>query len=440
MPTASQAIQRRLDLLQDQWTLFATDPKARLLRWVVAPDEVSLVQAFWDKESDERAAETPDLLLRLRSRFEDPEGHGLLLRAEFLEMLDKAEKALAEEGPRTRWTCPSPVSGASDLQALVAALEAFRAAHAPKGGVVGVWLDPEAVGDEGLYALWLQQLVKAAPGGCRFAVLDDRARPALEGLEGADPEQVHSAVADLDMSAAQEEISRQGGDLETPGGQFRHLFVRMSNAAKEQDVEGAVALADRAVAIAEEQKWHALAAAAHMAAGGVLATGQPQGARARYGLAEGLAIRAEEEGDAQSRRVRLAARLASGAVLISTGELAEAAAWYRETVPVAEAVEDARSVLDCWRLASYCYEQSGAVREAWETGLAGFEVGRKLDLEARKASTLPYLAEGLMRMTTRRPMRDQAQGMEELIVATLGRDWRPAAASAQQPVAGARGR
>lgn len=437
MTSNSNPIQRRLDLLQDQWTQFASDPQACLLRWVVAPDEVSMVAALWAKESDERAAETPDLLLRLRAGFEDPEQHGFALRLEFLQGLTRAQEALGEEGAKARWTCPAPIAGASDAQALAAALEAFRAAHAPKGGMVGAWLDPEQVGDEGLYSVWLQRLAQVAPAGCRFVVLDDAGHPALEALASAEPERVRTEVADLDMPGALEEISQQNGDLETPGGLYRHLFLQLSNAAKAQDVARATALADRAAALAEEQKWPALAAAAHMVLGGVLASQDPQAARARYLRAEDLAEKGEAEGDAQCGNVRLHARMASGSVLIATGAFSEAATWYRETVPIAEALKDARSVIDCWRLASYCHEQSGAPEAAWDAGLAGFGVGRTLDAETKKTTSLAFLAEGLMRLTSKRPLNRYAQAMEEQIVAALGPDWRPAASPGKAAFGGA---
>jgi hypothetical protein len=436
MPS-NNPVQRRLDLVQDQWTQFASNSQARLLRWVVAPDEVAMVAALWAKENDERAAETPDLLLRLRSGFEDAERHGFALRREFLQELMRAQEALGEESRRPRWTCPAPMVGASDAQALVAALEAFRAAHAPARGVVGVWLDPEELADDGLYSAWLQRLAAAAPAGCRFVVLEELGHPAFEALASAEPELVRSEVADLDMAAAVEEISGQNEDLETPGGQYRQLFVQLSSAAKGEDIARARALADRAAALAQEQKWPALAAAAHMVLGGVLASREPQEARARYGRAEVLAEKgAAEGGDPQCVSIRLHARMASGSVLVSTGAFAEAASWYRETVPIAEAAKDARTLVDCWRLASYCHEQSGALEEAWEAGLAGFRVGRGLDAEAKMTSSLSYLAEGLMRLTSKRPLRGYAKAMEEQIVAALGRDWQPGMVRSAQAASG----
>jgi hypothetical protein len=105
-------------------------------------------------------------------------------------------------------------------------------------------------------------------------------------------------------------------------------------------------------------------------------------------------------------------------------------------VPIAEAAKDARTVVDCWRLASYCHEQSGALEEAWEAGLAGFRVGRGLDAEAKQTSSLSYLAEGLMRLTSKRPLRGYAKAMEEQIVAALGRDWQPGTARSAQAASG----
>jgi hypothetical protein len=96
--------------------------------------------------------------------------------------LSRAQEALGEESRGPRWTCPAAMLGASDAQALVDALEAFRAAHAPAGGVVGVWLDPEELADDGLYSAWLQRLAAAVPAGCRFVVLEEVGRPAFEAL------------------------------------------------------------------------------------------------------------------------------------------------------------------------------------------------------------------------------------------------------------------
>ncbi len=416
-------IERRLDLLQDQWTEFAVDPEARVLRWVVTADEVCIVEALWAKESDDRAAETPDLFLRLQTPFEDPEGHGLALRRDFLEELAKAQEALGEESLGPRWSCPAPLLGASDVQTLVATLEAFRAAHSSDETLVGVWLDAERVGDAEKYVLWLQRLAQAAGAGCRFVILDDPQHSALEPLASTEPARVRTAIADLEVPAAMEEISQAAG-LETPGGRYRHLLAQLGVAAKSQG--RATALADRASALAGEQGWPALAAAAHLALGGVLATSRPQEALTRCGLAEALAGKAQEGGDPQGVAVRLHARLMSGSLLIATGAFDEAAIWYQETVPFAEAAKDALAVLDCWRLASYGHEQNGAHVEAWEAGLVGFRGGRGLEPESRKSSTLPYLAEALMRLTRQRALKCHAAAMEEQIVATLGRDWRPA--------------
>jgi hypothetical protein len=418
------AIERRLELLQDQWTEFALDPKARLLRWVVTADELCMVEALWAKESDERAAETPDLFLRLQTPFEDPDLHGLALRREFLEALAKAQEALGDEGRGPRWSCPVPLSGAPDVQTLVAALEAFRAAHASDEAVVGVWLDAARIGDPEAYVRWLQRLAQAAGAGCRFVILEDSRHSTLASLALLEPGRVHTAVADLDVPAALEELSQQAG-LETPGGQYRHLLSQLGAAAKSEDLDRATALADRASSLASEQGWPTLAATAHLALAGVLAATRPEEALTRCGLAEALAGKAQEGGDAQGPAVRLHARLMRGSLLMATGAFGEAATWYQQTVPFAEAAKDAPAALDCWRLASYGHEQNGAHIEAWEAGLVGFRGGRKLEVERRKSSTLPHLAEALMRLTRQRALKCHATAMEEQVIATLGRDWRP---------------
>ncbi len=55
-------------------------------------------------------------------------------------------------------------------------------------------------------------------------------RSVLEQVSRGTPWLIHICVAGLDMAAALEEISEAAGDLETPEGRFRHLFVQMSRA------------------------------------------------------------------------------------------------------------------------------------------------------------------------------------------------------------------
>ena len=96
-----------------------------------------------------------------------------------------------------------------------------------------------------------------------------------------------------------------------------------------------------------------------------------------------------------------------------------------EAAAIAKSLSDARTELDGYRLASVSYAEHGEVRLAWELGMRGFQSGLAMDDETRKTSTLPYLADHLLRMT----QRHEAYGahrkpLEEQLAKLLGADWR----------------
>jgi hypothetical protein len=57
-----------------------------------------------------------------------------------------------------------------------------------------------------------------------------------------------------------------------------------------------------------------------------------------------------------------------------------------ETAPQAQALNDARSVIDCHRFASFCREQEGKLRPAWQHGLDALAFARTLDADPKPAS------------------------------------------------------
>ena len=121
--------------------------------------------------------------------------------------------------------------------------------------------------------------------------------------------------------------------------------------------------------------------------------------------------------------------MARGGLLISMQQYPVAAKLFMETLPLAAAAEDPRMALDCYRLASFSHERSGEHEQAWQAGIDGLGYAKRLDPETRQSSNLPYLGEGLMRLTKRSEYSASGLRIEREMVALLGsKDWRPQAA------------
>jgi hypothetical protein len=303
------------------------------------------------------------------------------------------------------------------------------------------FMNPSAVSDYGAYQHWLQRAMRQASSNVRLVLADSVDAPALAELARAESKLV-STPCELDMSEATEELSLAAG-LDTPGAQFRHLFVQLGNAAKAGDLVTAVSLAQLATQLAEGVQWPHLAAVAQTLLAGMYAgLGQQLEAIRCYAevdrlgiatIARGESGQAAPEGAAELQgevaraygmRLRRDARFGQGACLISQGSWDHAARVYLDAAPLSHELGDARGELDCLRLASLCFEQQGKKQEAWQCGMRGLEVAGSMDDETCKTSTLPYLGESLLRLASTPEYAIYRDPLETQLGQLLGKDWR----------------
>ncbi len=433
MASRKNPIERRLDKINDLWVAFAEQPDARVLCLFALPDELRMVDAFVAMESDARAGTLPDLFVELKSPFEAASSYGYALCGEFLEIAKKLHAGL-ESAEVQPWSPPQATRGEDDVSLWIRTCVSFHQHYAVTGHFAAV-LRPASVSEPGTLQSWLQRFAAAAPPQVRAVVVDDAKSPSLAPLVKAEPIRVVGKSLDLDMPGARLELSREAGGLDTPGGQFRHLFVKLGNALGEQKLPEALAFGQAALTLAAAQGWWHLMVPVHCAlAAGLLGAERLPEAVGQYQAAEAAALRGETDAPEEARptckTLRLQSRLGTGSALIAARLWDRAAKHYRETAPIATAAGDQRALLDCHRLASFCEEQQGNREVALQDGMAGLEVARVMDPETRASSSFPYLGEGLMRVAT--PLGVGSEVEREIVLVAGKRDWRPA-----PPAAGA---
>ncbi|MDP9152487.1 MAG: hypothetical protein M3O36_21385 [Myxococcota bacterium] len=416
-------IAARIDRLQDQWTLFVRKADARVLRWVVAEDELALVEGFFIREGHPEASKTPDLFWTCEAPFRDAGGHGIALREELCGVYESARPELVQAGIGAAWHPPPVRREATDVEAWLETLQSFRAAHEGVA-ILGVCLRPGEVAAITPYTGWLQRLARAAPSELRFIVLDASATPAFDVLAVAEPKRVWTQRANLDVPAALEELSASAGSLETPGGKFRHLYVRMGGAAKDGDLGAVEALGAQALAISEPQRWFALSCAVHFVQGSLLMrAGRHHDAFQQFMNADGAGARADAEGDSQGRKLRVQARLSAGSALLGGKDYRHAAVVFAEVAPFAREAQETRAELDAWRLASHCYAQTGDAGKTWAAAEAALAVGRSMDEETRSTSTLKNLGQSLLYWAKEQKRADVESTVQHELDAMLGEGW-----------------
>lgn len=436
-PAGERPIARRLGVLKEQWRAFAALPDARLLRWVVRRDEQRLFEAFFSVANDGRADDRPEIFIRFDEPFEDAARHGLALREGLAQQVDAARSALETEGGAVDWTCPAIEPGQSDTDAFARACGSFCAHYEGALDRLAVVLAPERISDGEAWQLWLQRMMGAAAAlPVRFIALDPHEAPALDALAKGEPVRVKTMTPDLDMPSAYEEVSAAAGRLDTPGGRFRHAFVRLGRALSEGDLPAADEHAREALAVADQEEWHALAAGVHLAmGGGLLGARRAPEAVARYRKAEGAAVEADKRGDPSGKKLRVQARFATAGGLMAEGAFDQAGVIYETTAPLAQDLDDKLLLIECRRMASFAYEQAGLHDRAWTEGVAALAVGGAMGAEERAGSTLPYAGEGLLRLA-RHGVRGADAGAVKAKMAALLGPGSPEAGAAKTSTAG----
>ncbi|MFO0576887.1 MAG: hypothetical protein U1A78_23030 [Polyangia bacterium] len=382
-----------------------------------------MIHSMLAAESDARAAQVPDLFVRITAPFESASAYAAAVRKEFLEQYTTSWDVLPEsERP------PKFEAAPGDLHATCAA---FLLHHDKVFEHLVLVLTPSEVEDDGEFAEWLAQAaVQAGPTPrLRFLVL--MARGEAEATAQAVVQQAQGRACvqtpDLNMPAALEALSRQAGGLGSPGGRFRHLFVQLTNALGAGDFAQAERLAGSALAITQAQGWPSLSVAVHFAlGGGALAAGRPQDAIPKYQAAIESARAAVQAGAAEGGALELRARLAIASAQLRSGDYVAAAATYEQAAPLATAQSDLRMQLECWRMASFCHESAGSPQRAWEHAQRALAVGQNMDPETRATSTLPYLGAALERLSANNLPGLTADQVERRMGGLLGEKWRSA--------------
>jgi hypothetical protein len=422
-PRRKNAIEKRLDLIEDLWNGFAQNPDSRLCRWLVTPAEARLIEAFVEFQNEE-GSEVPDLFLRLDAPFASAERHGFTLRDAVARQYEDVRQPLRDEGFPADWNPPAAQSGETGIAALVRVLGSFRQHCSGMMEHLAVAILPTRIDDPKAWAAWVQALLKAPlPSGVRVLVTDDPGTPALAKLAEAEPRLVQSIRPELDLPAAYMDLARGDGRLH-PGVLFRLNFLALTQAAATGASPARIQeLSANAIGIAKEQGWPSMEAAIQMTlASACLGAGNSAGALAAYQSAGTAAQAAAKNGDPAGPKLIVHARLAEGSALISAGRAKDAAPLYEESAAMAAQLPDPFLTMESWRMAAYCHEAGKRVEDSWRCGNLALDAAAKLKPSDRAASPLPHVGHGMLRVIGR-GNRELIAHVQKRMTELLGPDW-----------------
>lgn len=433
MPSAEAAILTRLDKLEQSVREFVADREARLLCFRLAHDEPRLFEAFV-----RLAREEPNehyVALSVEEPFTSRNAHGVTLVQGLLEAEQERAEELAEQDIYDIPWSPPPAPARLTRQRgepppdqlyLLAALGSLKERHCQARQRLLLFLNPAQVSDFETYARWLSELgFLLSDAELRVCITCDVERSWGHALAKAHPLRVKLVRAELDVPAALEEISAAADDADEPSGRYRKSFLQAQNAIGAEDPERLRTACELAASLARQEAWaHLEFAAQQLLGAGLLGFGDLSAAFAAFENAERATHHDIRFGATWMSPLLLQARLCKGSVAL-TGSAWQLAAriFADEALPVARALSDQKSELECLRLAAYCEERLGNPQREREHLHAALALAETMPATERRQTTLPFVGEALLRASRGLTQWSERSQYDKKLTQLLGKDW-----------------
>ncbi len=414
----------RIKVITQQWLSFSENEQARICRWCVASDEVSMIEAFV-KVENANEAQTEDYFIKFESPFENAADYTKVLSQRLQEereiltnQLSPEEFAIINGTPSGIKIKNTSTSFGSQLQQLHDELITF------KGLLVAVLFPDENHDPDGMVQWLRKELDKSIPEHIRFMVLDLNTRPFLEPLASEYARQMVTVIPKLDMDGAMLEIAG-AGDPNDPGVRFRKLLVEMNQHANKGNLSDMERCGEAAAAIAVREGWSDLQINVYFCmAGGYVRAQLVEQAISTYEKAENIGSALWKDGNELAGRLLVITLLSKGSVYFGERDYKTAIETYQAGIEPATDLEDNLGLLELWRMTGTSHEMLDQSKGAWEAFQEALTAGSNLDPEMRSSSTLPYVGSSLLRLVDTLNMPKEENSIEQQMIELCGKDWK----------------
>jgi hypothetical protein len=411
------------------WGDFASNEKARLLRWLTDEDGAQMLDVFFETQNEE-TSEVPDLFIRLKAPFLNAAAYGYALADALQAVYEESRPDLEAEGIDAAWQAPDPAQARDGISAFAACCGSLRAHYQDAMVLLAIVLEPEQITDRQGWQWWLEAALPYIPKDVRLTCVDRLEAPLLAELAARAVEAVVTIEPRLDMPAAQRELLQRAGG-QGPGVDFRRLFLELAQVGPSSTPAEFDAKAQAALKIAVSERWHALQVAVHMlVASHYFGAQRPDRAIAAYRDAGVAAEQAKAAGDPAGDKLLLQSQFGEAAVLFGNSDYRGAGQVYEAIAPAAAGCGEVQLAFEAWRMAGSCWRQAGEPAKSWQLYWQSLEAAAAVDAQGRRASALPFVGLGLLELTSLPAYRNYTSTIESRMAELYGADWREQAEAA----------
>ncbi|CAG9255735.1 hypothetical protein [Paraburkholderia caribensis] len=391
-------VERRLMAAHEDWLRFAKDQHARLLYWRTDAADLELVKAYFQSQEELSCA-----VIRLVSPFEGAAQYADAVAQELVRFYENRREGSAARGVTADWT--PPLRGSQTSTQYLLMLTGSLIAHHPDifPGVVLI-LAPGIVSKNREFERWLDLLLddmsQQAWGSDRIRIVQyGAATDPLAWLQGRQPDRVRVIHGRYQMRSVSRELVAQSGER-GPSGQFRRLFVELSEALAHDDPKRLESLRRAALEVTAGQKWPDQSAVVHLLAGAAYLKWQSHDeALAAYEEATQRGQQALEQGHAAGNKLIVNGLFGEASVHLIRGRYMDAVRCYDVAASHAAAERDGILAVEARRMQGWCLEKAGRHEQALDAGFTALDAGHWIEPALRANSNLQRVTAWMLNQT-----------------------------------------
>ncbi len=419
------AVTHCIDQMREQWLDATNSSDARIIRWLVHANEISMVDAFWDNESLEQK-NSYNSLIRLNAPFIDHESYGFDLIQYLQDELNKDVTENEESLPKLEWRAAGINKDDDNVEYFIAQTSAFiRALNIDESEKLILFIAPQLLTGIEDWQLWWMNLAQAQlPKHLMVMVVDYAKKPLLEDAAMDFKHVITTIEPEIDVYETLDKLIAEGNPADPEVEIRKHIMAATEalSLKKYGKINKEIKVAKK---IAVKYNWSHYIIIIHLLTGGMHFTKKKYGSSIKsfkkaLKTAEFMIKEGKEEGTFY--RVQGLNNLASA--YMADKQYEKAIKTGSKAVKVALRNDMPFLVMNAHQIKAKAYSLSGDYYESWESLNDVLEVADKVDEKILAGSTLPSSGVELIELANDLGFRDRIDSIDKRMAELIGPDWK----------------
>ncbi len=411
----------RIDRMRMKWNAKVNNPGIELVRWLIQPDELRMVEAFSKLEATEYAL-LPDMFLTMEADLTNYNAYEDALTKEFLARFDdeKALKELESGKIKINWD-HRLYKNNNNVDFFGMMYDHLCSFDQFKNSMV-IYLKPKKFQNIQALTTWIGEKLPKLPPRMRIMVHDYLDGEAYNNLMTGDDRV--SLVADLDMSGAIKEILQTNAGSGNPKSKFANCIFQMGQEAGKQNAKGVDEWAGKAMECVRKLKDTSMEISLYLAWGiNMQILKEPEQTIQYYEKANQLAQEAVKKNEQLFSSLLIQTVSFKAAAFFQQKKFKEAAAEYTQMAAHANTYRQPNMEMEAlWQLGEV-NKRMDNTPEMLTAYKHAFTSGSVMDADMLKATRYPVIALNLYELTEHLDY-EYADEIDARMHSILGKEWR----------------